>query len=242
MRKRAERDLVKLTVGPKLLKGLRQYRRIDQFFGPHAPDDEDRQAMNSPAEKSEKTRAQAVTPMQILEDEDGRLLRSQLQDQLGERVEQQGVLIRCGDWLVSGLPQFREDANELGAGRRTEAVPDTRVEHGVIAAERVDPGMERQNLFGFMAASDQDAHPGRDRLPGKFPKQPALADASLAAQQDHAPAGIEHFRQRVVQAAELEIAADHRCFLGPGVYLSTQGCGIRLQTVGSGPALRRISR
>ncbi len=173
--------------------------------------------MNSPAEESEKTRAQAVTPVQILEDEDRRPFRTYLQDELSECVEQQGVLIRCSDRPVCGLPELREDANELGAGRRTETVADARVEHGVVAAESVDPGMERQNLFGFMAASNQDAHPRRDHLPNEFPKQPALADTGLAAQQYHAAAGIQHFGQRVVQSAELAIAADHRRFLGPRV-------------------------
>jgi hypothetical protein len=155
-------------------------------------------------------------------------------DKLSKRVEQQGVLIRRGDWLVSGPPQFREDPTELRVGCRTEAVPDACIEHGVIAAERIDPRMERQYLFCFMAAPNQDARPSGDRLPDKFPKQSALADTGLAPDQYHASASIKHFCESVVQAAEFEIAADHRCFLSPSVYVSTRGRRSPSRTVRTG--------
>ena len=76
LRKRAQRDFVKLLVDPQFLERLRKHRCIHQLFGPHTPHDEDRQTMNSPAEEGEKARAQAVAPMQVLENEDGRLPRT----------------------------------------------------------------------------------------------------------------------------------------------------------------------
>ena len=143
-------------------------------------------------------------------------------------------MLRCGDWLASGLLQFRKDTDELGTDRRTEAVPNRCVEHCAIVAEGIDPGLEGENLFRFVASPNQDSYARRNYLPDKFPKQSALADTGLAAQQDHAPGGIEHFRQRVIQATELEFAADHRRFVSPGVCLSTQGRGRCLLTVGTG--------
>jgi len=117
--------------------------------------------------------------------------------------------------------------------RRPEAVPNNRVQHGLIVPEGIDPGMQGEDLLCFMTAPDKDAHPRGDHV-AKFPKHSALADAGLAAQQYHPPADIKHFRQRVIQASRLEFTADHRSFVNPSVYVSMQGSRALLLTIGTG--------
>jgi hypothetical protein len=168
----------------------------------------DRLAGESPAQEHEKTHAQRVRPVQVLEHDENRTPRRNRAKERGDRLEQPCPALR--------RRRSRRDRAELGkqprqldAPRLADARALARLRDRPAAAQRIDPRAERQ-LLTFPRASDQHAIAVVERARGQLLHEPALADAGFARDdREHAASGART-ATRELRPLELGGAADQR--------------------------------
>lgn len=165
--------------------------------------------MDPPPQEGEEPGAHGVRPVQVLDDDDDRLLGRQGADQLEHRLEEQRGRRRRRGWVGRGQ-ELGKKRRELRARGSTETLANGCVECCAAAPERLDPRPEGQRLLGLVAAAERQPA-GVERVARReLLDQPALADSRLAGDQHHVAPGVEHARERLAQALELARPSDHR--------------------------------
>ena len=212
---RAEHDLVQTTVGTPLRQRLREGRSIDEVLRSCGPHDEHGPAVDPVSEEGEEPGAHGVRPVQVLEDQDRRLLRHQRPHQRQQRLEEQrGRRVRRGAGVAT-LAQLGKEGGQLDPDALDEALGERGPEDRAVAAQGFDPGPERQGPLGLVAAAER--HPERTHglTRRELLDQPALPDPGLAGDQHDVPAVVEHARDRARQAVQLGLPTDHAGLHGP---------------------------
>ncbi len=158
-----------------------------QLVGPVRHEEGDRHAAECLDEVRGEVEGGAVGPVQVLEDDEQRLIGSEALEQAQHRLEQlRSLLGRALGRLAERGHQSRQQPAG-GAEDRGELLG--RGGPGEIA-ERLDQRRERQALRSELhAVARQHPHPGRRREPRRLVHEPGLADSRLAGEEHQAGLG-----------------------------------------------------
>ena len=158
-----------------------------QLVGPVRHEERDRHAAECLDEVRGEVEGGAVGPVQVLEDDEQRLIGSEALEQAQHRLEQLRALLRRA---LDGLAEGGHQSRQQPAGRSEDR--GERLGRGGAGeiAERLDERRERQALRTELhAVPRQHPHPGRRRESCRLVHEPGLPDSRLARQEHQAGLG-----------------------------------------------------
>ena len=194
----------------QLVDDLAEHRRARHLLVADRHDDQDRRGADSPGEEGHQPQAHLVGPVNVLQHDDDRLLRGEAADQLRRGLEEQQVIGRMSGGLRAFDLELGQQARQLRAPERREAAKHLDLRHHASVPKRIDPGAERQHLFGLVGAAEQDPDPARVRFGGQRHEEAALADPCLAGDGDDLAITARRLLQCLSQADQLDFASDER--------------------------------
>ena len=209
---------VDALVEPLLAGEVREQaaERVFGFVAPVATGTDDQQPHRSRIARdvAQGEQRRAVGPVQILEHEHDRPLLGGSAQQRADRLEEPvaralGIPRQGLGERGHALGQLRHDAAKLAADELGLARQHVRRAGSDVLAQGLDERLVGQQPLR-VAATEQDDRAIAVRVARELRREPALADAGLAAQRDHMPRARRGLRVGVLEPAGGVAATDER--------------------------------
>ncbi len=171
-------------------------------------------APEATGDEAEEVASRAVGPMEVLRDQNHRSPLTQALEQDQESIEQPGL--RPFRWHIRKgsapclVQELGYEPGEFTSRRIHDLLEEGSILGSPPSAERLGDGGERQPLAGSKAgaAAFEDQVPAIARIARDLRQESALADARLAADEDHHRRSVLRAAERLLEGRHLSASTD----------------------------------
>jgi hypothetical protein len=212
-RERCQVDPLHAARGEQLCEERSQRMAAVQLVAAVGDDEQQTLVAHAARQEEQQVPRGAIGPMQVLDHDRERLLFGKPLEDSEQELEQprladraQAEALRAWDGASSEL---REQTDHLAAGLAEDSVELVVVEVAGEVAQRRDDRRERDLTLAQLDALAREGQPAVERDPlGERVHEPALADAGLAGDHDHAGCALGGSFDRRFERRQLRASAD----------------------------------